>query len=163
MGCVTGPTQIILSARLLLPIRTLEPLSVVGIDRPRHRPAAGWPRLRRNILSIEQTYELCCRDARAMLAGIDQGRFRAAEEKLCALRRRLETRMPLDPATARGESVLRLEQLEALDGVVSEMMEAFAALRESAEPGLERLRFAMDLVRHLTTHSRGTLAGLPVC
>ena len=71
--------------------------------------------------------------------------------------------MPLDPATARGESVLRLEQLEALDGVVSEMMEAFAALRESAEPGLERLRFAMDLVRHLTTHSRGTLAGLPVC
>ncbi len=114
-------------------------------------------------MSIEQTYELCCHDARAMLAGIDQGRFRVAEEKLCALRRRLETRMPLDPATARGESVLRSEQMEALDGVTSEMMEALAALKESTEQGLERLRVATDLVRHLTTHSRGTSVELPVC
>ena len=114
-------------------------------------------------MSIEQTYELCCHDARAMLAGIDQGRFRVAEEKLCALRHRLKTRMPLEPATARGESVLRLEQLEALDGVASEMMEALAALTESVEQRLERLRFATDLVRHLITHSRGASAGLPVC
>ncbi len=114
-------------------------------------------------MSIEQTYELCCHDARAMLAGIDQGRFRVAEEKFCALRRRLETRMPLDPATARGESVLRLEQMEALDGVASEVMEALAALKQSTEQGLERLRFATDLVRHLTTHSRGTSVELPVC
>ncbi len=114
-------------------------------------------------MSIEQTYELCCYDAQAMLAGIDQGRFGVAEEKLCALRRRLQTRMPLDLTTARGESVLRSEQLEALDGVASEMMEALAALKESVEQGLERLRFATDLVRHLTTHSRGASAGLPVC
>ena len=114
-------------------------------------------------MSIEQTYELCCHDARAMLAGIDQGRFRVAEEKLCALRRRLETRMPLERTTARGESVLHLEQLEALHGVASEMMEALAALKESAEKGLERLRFATDLVRHLTTHSRGASVELPVC
>ena len=62
-----------------------------------------------------------------------------------------------------GESVLRLEQMEALDGVASEVMDALAALKESTEQGLERLRFATDLVRHLTTHSRGTSAKLPVC
>ena len=107
-------------------------------------------------MSIEQTYELCCHDAREMLAGIDQGRFRDAEEKLCALRHRLETRKPLEPTTAPGESVLRLEQLEALDGVASEMMEALGALKESTRQGQERIRFATDLVRHLTTHSRGT-------
>ena len=87
-----------------------------------------------------------------MLAGIDQGRLHVVEEKLGALRHRLETRHPLDLTTAKGESVLRLEQLEALDGVASEMMEALAALTESVEQGLERLRFATDLVRHLTTH-----------
>ena len=139
-----------------------------GIDLPRNRPAAGRPgcgtaRRRRNVLSIEQTYELCCHDARAMLSGIDQGRFRFAEENLCTLIRRLNTRMPLDLTTARGESVLRSEQLEALDGVASEMMEALAALKESAEQGLVRLRFAADLVRHLTTHPRGTSAELPAC
>ena len=138
------------------------------MDRLRDGPAARstgceTARLRRNVLSIEQTYELCCHDAREMLAGIDQGRFRVAEEKLCALRRRLETRMPLELTTARGESLLRLEQMEALDGAASEMMEALAALTESVEQGLERLRFATDLVRHLTTHSRGASLGLPVC
>ena len=133
------------------------------MDRLRDGLTEGRPRLRRNVLSIEQTYELCCHDARAILAGIDQGRFRVAEEKLCALRRRLETRMPFDLTTARGESVLRLEQLEALDGVALEIMEALAALKQSTEQGLERLRFATDLVRHLTTHSRGTSVELPVC
>ena len=109
---------------------------------------------RRNDLSIEQTYELCCQDAGAILAGIDQGRLRVAKEGLRALRHRLETRQPLDLATARGRSILRFEQLEPLDGVASELTEALAALGGSTKQGFERLRFATDLVRHLITDSR---------
>jgi len=137
------PAQIFLSARLSLPIRTLEPLSFT---------TTTWRR--RNDLSIEHTYELCCQDAGATLAGIDQGRLPVAKESLRALMHRLATRQPLDPTTARGKSVLRSEQLEALEGGAFELAEALAALGGSTEQGFERLRFATDLVRHLTTDSR---------
>ena len=105
-------------------------------------------------MSIEQTYELCCQDAGAMLVGIDQGRLRAAEESLYSLRHRLGTRKPLELTTARGESLLRSEQLEALDGAACEITDALDTFDGSTERGLERLRFATDLVRHLITHTR---------
>ena len=105
-------------------------------------------------MSIEQTYELCCHDARAMLVGIGQGRLRVAEERLRALRHHLGTRQPLDSATARGASLLRSEQLEALDGAASELTDALATLDGSMQRGLERVRFAADLVRHLTAGTR---------
>lgn len=101
-------------------------------------------------MTIEHIYSQCCSTARVLLRDIEAGDLPQVEQGLNLLRRNLAERQSRHPAQARGETLLQFEQIEAIDGVVTEMTGAIRQWKEAQQRQQEQLSIAGNLLQHLT-------------
>ena len=115
-------------------------------------------------MNPEQIYDGCCEATRVLLLGFEAHDLSLIEQQVRVLRQYLSRRGDTQGFHSSGRTLLRMEQLDALDGVTEQVERSLATMRHSARIEFERMRGAQELFRHLTSGgSEPDRSPLPVC
>ena len=114
--------------------------------------------------SSEQLYEQCCEAARCLLAAFETRDRGLIEHQVGAIREYLRDRDTIAGVGSVGQDLLRHEQLDALDAIVSHLESCLRTVRETEQCHFERMLRTQSLLKHLARRWDSIpLALLPVC
>lgn len=109
-------------------------------------------------MNSEQMYCCCWKMACELLQSLETRDLKGIETQLKPLRETLSARHCLTDA-AFGGALLRVEQLDLLEGIAESVEAAVEAIRSSSQPQLLRMQTAESLLRHLVGECRGGTGG----
>lgn len=115
-------------------------------------------------MNLERVYQQCCRASQDLLRGLEAKDLALIERQVRQLRRYLAHRERSEDDIEGAYSLMRLEQLDVLDGVVASMEQSLDSMKQAAQTEFERILSTEDLIRHLTcpqVNSHST--SLPIC
>ena len=95
-------------------------------------------------MHTEETYVRCRGEIGSLLEAIERNDLPRVAEHVDTLRDWLADRQ-----IARGDSTLRLEQLEAIEGLAEAISRSIEAMQVSTAVEMERIRATKPLLRHL--------------
>ena len=101
-------------------------------------------------MNPEQIYERCCEDTEDLLRGLETGDLPLIARQIHLLRESLARRPAANGMSVSGSALLRLEQLDALDGITQRMEQNLQIMEKSVRAEFEQMLTVRDLVRHLT-------------
>jgi hypothetical protein len=104
-------------------------------------------------MNPEQIYDRCCEATRVLLRGFETRDLSLIERQVRLLRQYLSRRPDTEDFRFSGQTLLRMEQLDALDGITEQMERSLAAIRQSAQAEFERMLSTQGIFRHLTAGS----------
>ena len=114
-------------------------------------------------MTQERLFQLSCRAARDLLAGLDRGDLDGVSEKLGAIRHYLALAGTAPAARLQGEALYQREQMELLAGVTDGLAQSMGDLRAKLTGEIEELRNHRLLLRHVvmqtTPAARSRAAG----
>ena len=102
-------------------------------------------------MNTEQIYDRCCEATGILLRGFEAHDLSLIERQVGLLRQYLSGRRDAEGFHSSGQTLFRMEQLDALDGITEQMEHSLAAIRQSAQVEFERMLGAQGLFRHLTS------------
>ncbi len=104
-------------------------------------------------MNPEQIYDRCCEATQVLLRGFETRDLSLIERQVDLLRQYLSRRREPEGSHSSGRTLLRMEQLDALDGITQQMERSLAAIKHSAQIEFERMLSTQGLFRHLTSSS----------
>ncbi len=112
--------------------------------------------MRQPAMTPERLYEQCRPAVRRLIRGLQTKNLSVIQQQVSELRLYLTSRESFGQATARGLNLMRLEQLDALDGLAESMQHSLDSIRETADTEFERILSTMELLQHLSGTGEST-------
>lgn len=101
-------------------------------------------------MNPETIYQQCREAVQILLVALEAGDIALVEHQVRAVRAYLAQRDPVADRECTGISLLRVEQLEAIEAINDQMERCLLTMHSSAHEEFERMRSTEDLLRHLT-------------
>ncbi len=101
-------------------------------------------------MNPETIYQQCREAVQILLAALEAGDIALVEHQVRAVRAYLGQRDHGADRGRTGISLLRVEQLDAIEAINNQIERCLLTMRASAHEEFERMRSTEDLLRHLT-------------
>ncbi len=98
----------------------------------------------------ETIYQQCREAVQILLVALEAGDIALVEHQVRAVRAYLAQRDHRADRDRTGISLLRVEQLDAIEAINNQIERCLLTMRASAHEEFERMRSTEDLLRHLT-------------